>query len=273
MIVFENVSVKYGKFVAVRGFSGEFRDKAITCVLGPNASGKTSILRAVMRIADYEGRILLDGDDIAELTRSELARRISLVMPPSSPPLLGIKVIDYLAYARYPISTAFFENEETLGAINEVARLLNISDLLTRELNELSSGELQRVLIAAGILKRPRYLLLDEPDSHTDIGYKPFLINLLRELRGQFTIALTTHDLLFASLVCDDVILLSRGVVAFSGHIDELFSDKGVDVLEKTYGVKLGKISLGDRDVLIPIYSRQSLLNATSTAASEATGL
>lgn len=273
MIVFENVSVKYGELVAVRNFFGEFRDGVITCVLGPNASGKTSMLKAVMRMVNYEGQILLDKDDVAKLSRSELARRISLVAPPSSPPLMGIRVADYLAYARYPVSPTFFENRETLDSINDVAKLLNIGHLLSRELNELSSGELQRVLIAAGMLKRPRYLLLDEPDAHTDIGYKPSLINLLRELRRDFTIVLTTHDLLFASTICEDVVLLSKGTAVFKGSINELLDDNGMRVLEMTYGVEIDRISAGDKDILIPIYSRQSLLNATKTAASDATGL
>jgi iron complex transport system ATP-binding protein len=135
-------------------------------------------------------------------------------------------------------------------SINEVCERLGLSDLVSRRLSELSAGELQRVVLAAALVKDPKVLLLDEPDGHLDVYSKTWLSSFLREISSRVTIVLSTHGPLFASMTCDYYVVLSRGRVVFTGFHDELLRD--TSLLESVYNVSFTSISIGGLRVLLP---------------------
>jgi len=252
VISIKSLSVRYKRsgVVALRDVSIDIPSNKVTCILGPNASGKTTLLKAIAQLISYDGVVEVNGRDARGII-SELRRMLSYSSTLEELDLLGVTVLDVLVYSRYPASRGFFTSEEDLRRVSEVCERLGLSDLVSRRLGELSAGELQKVVLAAALVKDPKVLLLDEPDSHLDVYSKTWLSSFLREISSRVTIVLSTHDPLFASMTCDYYIVLSRGRVVFTGFHDELLRD--TSVLESVYNVSFTSISIGGLRVLLPL--------------------
>jgi len=255
MISTKNLTVTYKRsgVVALRDVNIAIPGNTVTCILGPNASGKTTLLKAIAQILDYNGVVEVTGKDAKSIIK-ELRRTLSYSSILEERDLLGVTVFDVLLYSRYPVSRGFFTSEEDTSKTREVAVKLGIEGLLSRKLSELSAGELQRVVLAAALVKEPRILLLDEPDSHLDVYSKIWLSGFLREISSSVTVVLSTHDPLFASLTCEYFVVLSRGRVVFTGSRRELLEN--TCVLGEVYGVPFTSTLLGDLHVLIPLHPR-----------------
>ena len=230
-------------------------EKKVTCLLGPNGSGKTTLLKAIGGLINKEGAIYIDGKaDIALTTK--LARKITSYVdqPPSTDPLLDIKVIDYLLTARYPESSSFFDQAEDEEEIKKIAEKLGIKSLLDRRIGELSGGEAKKVMIAFGMCKKPLYYLLDEPDAHVDMGFKPELARLVKEISKDATVIMATHDLIFAQLTCDYYVVLSEGKVVFHGDKESMLGS--AQILSRVFGTPFKKTWIdGVGEIILPMYS------------------
>jgi len=246
------LSVRYKDVEAVRDVTLEIPVGRITCIIGPNGAGKTSLLRSISKITRFEGEIYLDGIEVSKTPLNTISRILSYSTSVYLPDLLSLKVIDVLKIARYPVSRRFFETREDLEIILDTAKEFKIDKFLEKKLSELSSGELQRVILAMAVIKNPKYLLLDEPDSHVDVANKAELINILRKLSKDRTIVLTTHDVLFASIVGDYFILMNKGRVLFAGDKQRFFENK--NILEETYGTEFYEVRLGNVVIMVPLY-------------------
>ncbi|MEZ0393826.1 MAG: ABC transporter ATP-binding protein [Desulfurococcaceae archaeon] len=267
--------VRYrGGVEALSGISIELPDRGVVCVVGPNASGKTTLLRALAGLIDYEGEILYDGNDARALGRRALSKLLALVRAEELAGASGVTVLDLLLTSRYPVSRGFFlETEEDLEAARLAARSVGIAHLLRRRLGELSSGELQRVAIAAALARRPRYLLLDEPDAHLDAGAKSEASALLRRVGGESLVVAATHDTVFAFNTCDHFVVLRRGRMAFWGTKEEAISRP--EAFEEAFGISFAVLDVGPSSVLVPVYGvpllEQKAARASTTAASSET--
>lgn len=247
---------------ALSGVEVDIPEKAVTCIVGPNASGKTTLLKSIAQLVDYEGVVLVEGLNARRVTK--WLRKV-LSYAPSTLALgdyLAVRVLDVLLASRYPVSKGFADRREDLEEVAKVAELVGISHLLDRRLGELSSGELQRVLLAAALAKKPRILLLDEPDGHLDAASKAWLSTLLHKLSSYTTIVLSTHDVLFASTTCSYVVVLSHGKLVYQGFFENLLENP--KPLEEAYGLCFIRASIGDRLVLVPVYSAEPSCRATS---------
>lgn len=233
----------------------EIPEKKITCILGPNGSGKTTLLRALGGLINSKGYVYINGKEnkvldvnLARKTTSYIGYEISVDS------LMNIKVFDVLLTTRYRESSSFFENEKDIDSVMRVAKRLGIDNLLFKRIDELSSGEIQKVMIAMAIIKSPKYYLLDEPDAHVDMGFKPELSNIIKSLRKDGTIIMATHDPIFAQLTCDYYVLLSNGKVVFHGEREALL--KSINIVSTVFGVKFKKTSIENvGEIILPIYS------------------
>ncbi len=254
MISAKNLAVFYKSsgVVALRDVELTIPERTATCILGPNASGKTSLLKALAQVVDYSGVVEISGRDAKSMLR-ELRRILSYASTLEERELLGVTVLDVLLYSRYPVSRGFLNTREDADKAREVAVKLGVENLLSRRLSELSAGELQRVVLAAALAREPRILLLDEPDSHLDVYSKTWLSGFLRDISSRVTVVLSTHDPLFASMTCEYFVILSRGRVVFTGSKSELLED--IHVLGEVYGVAFASVLIGEHYVLIPLSS------------------
>jgi iron complex transport system ATP-binding protein len=194
--------------------SFEARQRELVVILGPNASGKSTLLRLLAGLAKpLSGRIEIDGTEISKLDLRTRAQRIALVQQESEL-LFPLRVWEYVLQGRYPHGRRlrFESDEDCLLAGNALAQV-GADALRDRWMDRLSGGEKQRVILARALAQQPSLLLLDEPTQHLDIGGKVELLRRLRKLAdgNRYTVLVVTHELDLAAEFADRVVLLHRG--------------------------------------------------------------
>ena len=210
---------------AIRALSVSVDDGEIFGVIGPNASGKTTLIRLLSRVlVPVRGEILLAGRPLTTLARADIARDIAVV-PQDVPQGFPYTVWELVLMGRYPHAPhRFFEDAGDVAAAREAMSATGTLSLAALPLDQLSGGERQRALLARALAQGPRLLVLDEPTAHLDLRYQAETVELLRRLnraRG-VGVLLVSHDLNLASELCDRLLLLSEGEVVRVGTPHEV---------------------------------------------------
>ena len=250
----EGVEVEYDSTPALREVTVEFEAGKVTCVIGPNGAGKTTLLKTLARlVTPSRGAIYIDGKDYKYYKPRELAKLVAYVDPHIHRSIPST-VFEFIAIGRYPHQDLLRAgySEEDLLVVERVSKELGVHNLLGRKLDQLSSGELQRVLIARALVQEPRVLLLDEPSAHLDLRYKLEVLDIVRRVTTRFgkVTVVALHDLYLASLYSDLVVLLWNGRVVAVGRPDEVLRK---DLIEPVYGVVVEEVIVGGRSILIPV--------------------
>jgi iron complex transport system ATP-binding protein len=189
-------------------------------VIGPNSSGKTTLIRLLTRVLEpATGEIRLEGDPIRRLAPTDLARRIGVV-PQGILPQFPFTVGELVLMGRYPHAPSrYFESARDLTVAREAMAATGVLELAELPFDHLSGGERQRAVVARALAQEPRLLVLDEPTAHLDLRYQVETAALLRRLNRErgMTIVLVSHDLNLAAEVCDRLLLLAAGRPAAIG--------------------------------------------------------
>jgi iron complex transport system ATP-binding protein len=248
----DKVDVYYDSIPALKEVSLELNGGEMIFVLGPNGSGKTTLLKTIANLVKPKrGVVYIDGRELSKIRASELGKIIGFVDPYINRSLPST-VMDLLLTARYPHENplSIKPSSDTLKIINEVIESLNIKDLLSRRIDQLSSGELQRVLLARVFIQRPEILLLDEPSAFLDIKYRLEILDTVeRYTRDNNSITIIAmHDLYLASRYADKIILLDKGRIVATGKSDEVLRR---ELIERVYGVEV---------IEIPVFNGKRLI-------------
>jgi iron complex transport system ATP-binding protein len=200
----------------------------IVGVIGPNSSGKTTLIRLLTRVLEpAAGEIRLDGVPIGRLARTDLARRVAVV-PQGILPQFPFTVGELVLMGRYPHDPGrYFESPRDRAAAREAMQATGVLELADMPLEHLSGGERQRAVIARAVAQEPRLLVLDEPTAHLDLRYQVEAAALLRRLNRErgVTILLVSHDLNLAAEVCDRLLLLNSGRAAAIGAAEAVLEE------------------------------------------------
>jgi iron complex transport system ATP-binding protein len=186
----------------------------IVAILGPNASGKSTLLKLISgSLTPLSGRILLDGFVTNSLTPRTRAQRIAVVQQ-ESPLLFPARAWQFVLQGRHAHgrSLRFESSDDMLIAKNALAQV-GATELADRWMDQLSGGEKQRVILARALAQQPLLLLLDEPTLHLDIAAQVGLLDVLRRLAAEnrYTVVVVTHELNLAAEYADQVVLLQKG--------------------------------------------------------------
>lgn len=206
-------------------------------VVGPNASGKTTLIRLLSRLlVPDRGAIMLDGEPMATLSRAAVGTRVGVV-PQDVPAGFPFTVEELVLMGRFPHAPGrFFESPEDRAIALEAMDAVGVRALRDAPCDRLSAGERQRVMLARALAQRPRLLVLDEPTSHLDLRYQAECVGLLRDLnrgREALTVVLVSHDLDLAAHLCHRLLLLSAGRMAALGAPETVLEEP---LLEAVYG-------------------------------------
>jgi len=216
----DNISLAYGDRRVVEGLSLAVPDSEITVIVGPNACGKSTVLRALARlISPASGAVLLDGRAIAEQPSRMVARTLGL-LPQSPIAPEGITVRDLVARGRHPHQSWWRQwSEADAVAVDAALQATGMRELADRDVDELSGGQRQRAWIAMAVAQETELLLLDEPTTYLDVAHQLDVLELVARLNSEHgrTIVMVLHDLNLASRYAHHMIAMREGAILAEG--------------------------------------------------------
>ncbi|MFI7205848.1 ABC transporter ATP-binding protein [Micromonospora aurantiaca (nom. illeg.)] len=208
-----------------------------TVIVGPNACGKSTLLRTMARLlTPRRGAVLLDGAAIRDLPTRDVARRLG-VLPQSPLVPEGITVADLVGRGRQPYQRWWRQwSAEDGRAVEEAMRLADVGALADRPVDTLSGGQRQRVWIAMTLAQDTDALLLDEPTTFLDLAHQVEVLDLLHRLRAERgrTVVAVLHDLNQAARYADHLIAMRDGAVVAAGEPREILT---ADLVRDVFGL------------------------------------
>lgn len=239
MLEVKNLTVGYGNRAVLRKVSACFEKGKITGIIGVNGCGKSTLLKSMQGLLPIcENQVFVDGEDVAEMRPSAIAKKIAcLAQGKSTPDMTVMQMVLHgrFPYLRYPRRYTERDRAIALSAMERVG----ISALADRPLCSLSGGMRQSAYIAMALAQDSDYLLLDEPTTYLDIAHQIGLIGLLREIasEGKGVVAVM-HDLPMAFRYADAVAVLSDGEIKAFGTPDAISE---TSVIRDVFGVTMRK--------------------------------
>ena len=208
-------------------------------ILGPNASGKSTLLKLLAGLVKpISGFVRIEGTEVGELDPRTRAQKIALVQQESTL-IFPLRVWEYVGQGRYPHGRNLrFETEADSLMVGNALAQVGASELRERWMEEISGGEKQRVILARALAQQASLLLLDEPTQHLDIGGKVQLLKQLRRIVDQngYTAVVVTHELNLAAEFSDRVVLMNNGKCQSSGKPAEVYQ---AEILEAVFHAPL----------------------------------
>ena len=227
----------YGGRTVVDGLSLDITPGAITAIVGPNACGKSTLLRGLSRLlSPAGGQVILDGQDIASLKTKAVARRLGL-LPQTSIAPEGITVADLVARGRFPHQRALRQfSRDDERAVADAMAATGVDGLAGRAVDELSGGQRQRVWVAMVLAQQTPVILLDEPTTFLDIAHQIELLDLFGRLNRYHgsTVVAVLHDLNHACRFADVVVAMRDGAIVAQGAPADVVT---AELVERVYGL------------------------------------
>lgn len=257
----DDVTLGYGDRIVIEGFDLPVPTGQITCIVGANACGKSTLLRAMARLlAPRSGQVLLDGKAVHKLPTKQVARTLGL-LPQSPLAPEGIVVGDLVARGRHPhqrvLSRWSAEDEVAVATALEVTETAELAD---RPVDELSGGQRQRVWIAMALAQQTDLLLLDEPTTFLDVSHQVDVLDLLTELNRErgTTIVMVLHDLNLAARYADHLVAVCEGRLHAAGDPAEVLT---AEVVQEVFGMRSRIITdpVSGKPLVLPIGRHHTL--------------
>ncbi|CEA09732.1 putative siderophore transport system ATP-binding protein YusV [Arthrobacter saudimassiliensis] len=230
-LIVEGLTLGYGDRTVIDSLDLAVPAGRVTAIIGANACGKSTLLRAMSRLlAPRHGHVLLDGKAVHRLPAKQLARTLGL-LPQSPIAPEGITVADLVGRGRHPhqgfLARWTAEDDAAVAAALDATGTAALAD---RAVDELSGGQRQRVWIAMALAQQTDLLLLDEPTTFLDVSHQIEVLDLLTDLnqsRGT-TIVMVLHDLNLAARYADHLVALAAGRLHAAGSPEEVLTQETV---------------------------------------------
>jgi iron complex transport system ATP-binding protein len=250
IVDFRDLVVRYGDSSALRSVSHSVEQGSWLGLIGANGAGKTSLLKALARLVDFEGTVSIEGHPTRELSRRAFAQLVAYVpQKPEFPP--EMRAIDYVALGRLPHLGYFgAEGAHDRALSLELLERLSLRAMAARHLSTMSGGELQRLVLARALAQDAPILLLDEPTSALDLGRRVEALELVDELRIErgLTVISAMHDLTLAAQFADELALLSGGEIVATGSAEDVLEE---DSLDFHFGTRVQILRTDDGELIV----------------------
>ncbi|WP_017586594.1 ABC transporter ATP-binding protein [Nocardiopsis ganjiahuensis] len=233
----QDLTLSYDQRVISRDLAVSIPDNSFTVIVGPNACGKSTLLRALSRtLKPAQGDVLLDGQVISSYPAKEVARRLGL-LPQSSIAPDGIGVADLVARGRFPHQSFLRQwSSQDEAVVAEAMESTGVTALADRSVDELSGGQRQRVWLAMVLAQQTPLLLLDEPTTYLDIAHQMDMLDLCADLHAEqgHTLVAVLHDLNHACRYATHLIVMKDGAIVAEGEPATVVT---ADLVEKVFGL------------------------------------
>ena len=256
MLEIKNLNFGYGSMPVLKNINMEVAPGRITAILGPNAVGKSTLLRCIAGILKPEGNILLNGKDTWDYGTEDLAGLLSYLSQEGFTRAV-LSVFEVVLLGRIK-SLSWRVGQNELQIVWEILTDMGLCDLATRFLNELSGGQKQLIAIAQALVREPQVLLLDEPTNNLDLQHQMEILELIRDLTDQRQIAtlISLHHLDLAARYADELVVMKDGGIYASGKPRSVLTQ---ELVRDVYGVN-ARIAAGD-DGIIQVTPLSSVRN------------
>jgi len=234
----KNAICGYGTRIVVDDISLNVSSGEILCLLGPNGVGKTTFFKTILGFLKLKGgEILLDGENIHNWSRKQLAKTIGYVPQAHTPPF-PFKVFDVVLMGRTAHLSMFASpTKEDVNIAEEAINTLKISYLKDKIYTEISGGERQMVLIARALVQQPKILIMDEPTSNLDFGNQIRVLEQINRLSEKgLAVVMTSHFPNHAFLCSTKVAFMQKNNIFTVGNVDEVVTE---DMLKEAYGINV----------------------------------
>lgn len=219
----DNLVWKIGSKTILDGVSLTAEPGKMLGLLGPNGSGKTSLLRLLAGLKrPNAGRITLDQTDLSTIARRTIAQRVAFIEQHATTSS-SLRVVDVVKLGRFPHRSMFSGwTREDDRAVSEALERTGMTSKRNDAWQSLSGGEKQRTHVARALAQSPKELILDEPTNHLDVQHQISLLRLVCDLPVTSIIAL--HDLNHAAMFCDNLIVMQAGRIVAAGSPEEVLT-------------------------------------------------
>lgn len=229
--------------VLLQDVSFQLHKGAILAIAGPNGAGKTTLLNLLSGMQKIKkGRVVVDGQDISQMSDQERSRQIAVVSQQSFPDA-RLTLREYVALGQMPIWSEA-SNKEHAKNLDHILTLTNLSHLADRNIGQLSGGEKQRAHIARALAQKPRLLFLDEPTNHLDPDAKGRMLSLAATLG--VTVVMIIHDLVMIPEFATHVALMKDTRITAFGLVADVQTPKAV---RETFGVDYWLFNHNGREI------------------------
>jgi len=241
----DDLNFSYGNTPILKDIRFEAKSGEITCLLGPNGTGKTTLLKCINKlITPNSGHVYIDDMLVNKMKPRELAKLFSYV-PQNTHSVFPISVIDTVLMGRIQ-SIHLRISEDDKKIVFDILEQMNLNSLAFKNINNLSGGERQRVFIAKAIAQRTPIILLDEPTSSLDMKNQLETLDVINSLVKEKNImaVMSIHDLNLASMYADKIIMLKDSHIHSLGRPVDVINE---DNIQQVYGVKTVIKSIGQK--------------------------
>lgn len=254
-----NISFSYDDETIFSDISFSISKGDVLCILGPNGTGKTSLIKCLNGLHDIDsGEILINGENMKRLSFKQISKHIGYI-PQSHVPSFPFKVFDVVLMGRAPyLNLTDSPNEEDKTIALDALKKLGIADLKDKEYTNLSGGERQLVFLARVLCQKPDILILDEPTSHLDFGNQIRLLEIIDNLaKSGLSIIMSSHFPDHAFLSSTKVAIMKNKHFIDFGAPDDVVTE---DNLKKAYSIDVKLIELDNRrKVCVPMKTNLKL--------------
>ena len=254
-----DISFSYDGEEIFKNISFSVEKGDVLCILGPNGTGKTTLIKCLNGLHDADsGEILINGKNIKKLSFSEISRHIGYI-PQSHVPSFPFTVMDVVIMGRAPyLNLADSPKEKDIDIALNSLKTLGIDHLKDKEYTNLSGGERQLVFLARVLCQQPDMLILDEPTSHLDFGNQIRLLEIIDNLsKAGLSIIMSSHFPDHAFLSSTKVAIMKDGRFIDFGAPEEVVTEEN---LRKAYSIDVRLMELDDeRKVCVPLKTNLKL--------------
>ncbi|QPK78571.1 ABC transporter ATP-binding protein [Corynebacterium lizhenjunii] len=231
-IAVRNLTTSYDTRVISSDLSVEIPEGGFSVIIGPNACGKSTLLRAIAKIhKQAQGSIVLDGKDTNSIKPKELAQQLGL-LPQSAIAPEKMRVRDLVARGRSPHQGLFRQwSTQDHQAVEQAMELTNIAHIADRSVDELSGGQRQRVWLALVLAQDTPTVLLDEPTTYLDLAHQIDILELCQRMyqKQRRTVVAVLHDLNLATRYATHLVVMKDGAIVAHGHPNEVMTESLMD--------------------------------------------
>ena len=247
MIEIRDIAFSYGRQRILNGVSFTAQPGECVGILGNNGAGKSTLITCINRIRTPErGEVIIDGKPVRDMSRNEMARTIAYVAQKNE--MSHATVFDCVLLGRKPY-IKWSVSQEDIDLCEAMIRRVGMEQFQVRSLDELSGGELQKVMLARALVQQPKLLLLDEPISNLDPRNQYEMMALVRQIAREQGIAVFSviHDLNLALRYCDRFYFLKDGTGYSYGGMETVTAE----TIQTVYGIKAEIAQINGKQVVV----------------------